>query len=930
MKKQLSFFLILALTLATLTSLPWSAEAAEPIAIMVELNDFDTDNVGGDADSTLLWKKGHASLAAGNLNLTNNNWQAGSVVKRNQVQLTDGFSTYFQLYFSGSADGIAFVIYKADEPKLGDNGGALGYGWKKLGYYGADPVILASPDNSIKDSIIVEFDTWQNYGIGVEQYDPDLAGYDQHVAIMLDGNQVHNQQSVSAGAIKTNAGLVGQTINAWVDYTSGDGATTTGTVTVTFGTGATRADGANHTISRTILISDAAPLAGDNVFVGFTASTGNNATTHRLNKWYFKDTYVAGGLNPDAGTYEQAPATVSVVPNAATNPTGAAIRINDAAGTALPNKTFTVYIDDTEVPEPAPGDYDTGAGALYTFDMPALVNGNHTIRIVGQGGVTNFATFLINKHTVTYNGNGHTGGTVPATSSYNDGDTVTVSANSGGLVKTGNTFAGWNTQADGGGTSYPAGTGQIVGIAGDVDLFAQWNVAPGGGGGGGSSSGGSSNPAPVLTPAPAPENVIVIINGQIQNAGTETKTTEGGRPTVTVAVTRSIAQAKIAEAVRNNPSGIGNTFEVPVGDTSAQIANVNLTGDIVKQLENNAFNVSIKRDKVEYLIPAAEFTISEVAEKLGVREQNLYDIKVEIKMARLDERVIDQYNQMVQAGGAALIFPPMAFKITATVTETNGTVKQVDIQQFSNYVSRIIELPAGTDPTKITTGVVFNPDGTYSHVPTEVFQENGKWYAKLNSLTNSTYGIIWHPLKVASVAGHWSENTVNNLASRLVIFNAGSFVPDQAITRGDFAEYIVRALGLYRPTAGLKNNYLDGGSFGQRTQAILIASEYGIVGGYPNGTFLADRTITREEAMAMYARAMRIANLVGYETDRYQNYHDYPLVSKWASKSVREALAARVFNGTSSVTISPQANLTYAEAASAIKNLLVAAKLINR
>jgi hypothetical protein len=47
-------------------------------------------------------------------------------------------------------------------------------------------------------------------------------------------------------------------------------------------------------------------------------------------------------------------------------------------------------------------------------------------------------------------------------------------------------------------------------------------------------------------------------------------------------------------------------------------------------------------------------------------------------------------------------------------------------------------------------------------------------------------------------------------------------------------------------------------------------------------------------------------------------------------KSVKEVLAAHVFNGTGAVTILPKANLTYAEAAQAIKNLLVESKLINK
>ena len=75
---------------------------------------------------------------------------------------------------------------------------------------------------------------------------------------------------------------------------------------------------------------------------------------------------------------------------------------------------------------------------------------------------------------------------------------------------------------------------------------------------------------------------------------------------------------------------------------------------------------------------------------------------------------------------------------------------------------------------------------------------------------------------------------------------------------------------------------------------------------------------------------MRITKLVGTDNNRYQNYTDYKQVGSWATSYVQAVLSAHVFNGTTATTISPKANLTYAEAAQAIKNLLVESKLINK
>ncbi len=59
------------------------------------------------------------------------------------------------------------------------------------------------------------------------------------------------------------------------------------------------------------------------------------------------------------------------------------------------------------------------------------------------------------------------------TTQYEAGQTVTVLGNSGNLVRAGYSFDGWNTQADGGGTTYQQGVEVTMGTA-DVALYAKW------------------------------------------------------------------------------------------------------------------------------------------------------------------------------------------------------------------------------------------------------------------------------------------------------------------------------------------------------------------------------------------------------------------------------------------------------------------------
>ena len=441
------------------------------------------------------------------------------------------------------------------------------------------------------------------------------------------------------------------------------------------------------------------------------------------------------------------------------------------------------------------------------------------------------------------------------------------------------------------------------------------------------SSGGSSQ-----SPLPQQEtgNSIVVVNGESTSAGTENNTTTDGKSITLIQVNNEVVNSKIEEGIKNNSIGVVNTIQISSSDKSSGEVAFELTGDTVKKLEDNNFDVSVKNNNIEYIIHAKEFTIIKVAEELNILEKDLKEIKVEVKITKQDDDTIEKYNQIAKDNGSEIIFPPVSFEVVANTTRKDGSIDEVVISKFSNYVERVMEIPAGVDQNNITTGIVFNQDGTYSHVPTQVFQKEGKWYAKINSLTNSIYSVIWNPVAVKSVEDHWSKDAVNDMASRLVVFNAEAFTPDKAITRADFAEYIVRALGIYRKGSKHENIFKDVSANGDRTLAILIANEYGIVTGYPDGTFRPDALITREEAMTMYQRAMKVTKLVGTDTNRYQSYTDYKEVSSWATPYVKEVLSAHVFNGNTVTTISPKSNLTYAEAAQAIKNLLVVSKLINK
>jgi uncharacterized protein (TIGR02145 family)/uncharacterized repeat protein (TIGR02543 family) len=94
-------------------------------------------------------------------------------------------------------------------------------------------------------------------------------------------------------------------------------------------------------------------------------------------------------------------------------------------------------------------------------------SGMNTVLVTLASVTTGLATY-----TVTYDGNGNTGGSVPSAQTKTQGVALTLSGNTGSLVKTGYTFARWNTAANGSGTDYAEGASYTADA--NVTLYAKW------------------------------------------------------------------------------------------------------------------------------------------------------------------------------------------------------------------------------------------------------------------------------------------------------------------------------------------------------------------------------------------------------------------------------------------------------------------------
>ncbi|MCD7824913.1 MAG: InlB B-repeat-containing protein, partial [Clostridiaceae bacterium] len=143
---------------------------------------------------------------------------------------------------------------------------------------------------------------------------------------------------------------------------------------------------------------------------------------------------------------------------------------------SMPNQTMTY---DTVEKLPANAFSRTG----YTFQGWTTASSSSTVTYADQESVKNlsstsgstvtlYAVWKANSYTVTYDTNGGSGTMSSSTVTY--GDVWTASKCS--FTKTGYTFAGWNTKADGSGTAYEAGLSATCNTAAGYTLYAQWEA----------------------------------------------------------------------------------------------------------------------------------------------------------------------------------------------------------------------------------------------------------------------------------------------------------------------------------------------------------------------------------------------------------------------------------------------------------------------
>jgi cell division protein FtsB len=369
----------------------------------------------------------------------------------------------------------------------------------------------------------------------------------------------------------------------------------------------------------------------------------------------------------------------------------------------------------------------------------------------------------------------------------------------------------------------------------------------------------------------------------------------------------------------------GTLLQLPIL-TGRDQAIVGASLPLVSFLSKKETTLAINTESYSYTIPMQHLTLDKLLKAFGPSVK-AEDILLKFIIDDADEKRIAGLQKEAAAGRLTALAKPVKFSIVAV----SGDVT-IETQDFLGYVQRSISLPEGTPASEIVTGVVIEADGSLRHVPTKVIESNGIYRAVISSMTNSVYAIVSFHADMTDIERHWARPYISEMAARSVVQGDenGRFLPDNVVTRAEFAAMLTRALGL--PAENGENPFSDVDAASWYSPSVRSAHKYGLISGFGDGTFQPGSTITRQQAAVMMASALKLAGAPpasnSQAVESSSPFMDNQQISPWAKHSIESAAQAGIVSGRANGQFDPHLEITRAETAVMLHRLLTYLKLI--
>jgi len=184
----------------------------------------------------------------------------------------------------------------------------------------------------------------------------------------------------------------------------------------------------------------------------------------------------------------------------------------------------------------------------------------------------------------------------------------------------------------------------------------------------------------------------------------------------------------------------------------------------------------------------------------------------------------------------------------------------------------------------------------------------------------AVFGINPLPL-MNDISDHWGRTAITTLQGMNVLggFPDGTFRPNASVTRAEFASMISRALMLSQnPQAA--DRFTDLGGMEWAKGGIGAAVSANLMGGFPDNTFGAQRGITRAEIAVILSRIVQRNHVRIQNVQAPRRFID--TIPDWAIAGVQHTTSAGLMGGFPDNTFRPSVIATRAQVASMIYRLI--------
>lgn len=176
--------------------------------------------------------------------------------------------------------------------------------------------------------------------------------------------------------------------------------------------------------------------------------------------------------------------------------------------------------------------------------------------------------------------------------------------------------------------------------------------------------------------------------------------------------------------------------------------------------------------------------------------------------------------------------------------------------------------------------------------------------------------------------GHFAESDIKKMFAMKILTGEPKFYqPNQAITRGQFTEMLVRAIKLpiedntKKAKPSFEIAFSDVMPERKEYPYIMEAFKAGLAIGKNDGKFHTDEPLERQEAIVILLRTLGLEHL-GLDPTPVTPFVDDEYIASWAKKEVYAANRIGIISGDEDGKLKPKAFISKAEAAAIINRLV--------